>query len=48
MRGPRFDLKTIISDRMASGNSMVVWTPQNFLDLGPREAVECRINEALS
>lgn len=40
MRGPGLDLKTTITDRMASGNAMAVWTPQDFLDLGPREAVD--------
>lgn len=40
MRGPGLDLKTTITDRMTSGRRTAVWTPQDFLDLGPREAVD--------
>jgi hypothetical protein len=40
VRGPSLDLKAAITDRMAQGSSMAVWTPQDFLDLGSREAVD--------
>jgi hypothetical protein len=39
MRGPTLDLKTAISDRMAGRAPFGVWTPSDFLDLGPYEAV---------
>lgn len=40
MRGPKLDLKGQISDRIASASTGVVWTPIDFLDLGPRDAVD--------
>lgn len=40
MRGPGLDLKSAISDRMISGGMPSVWTPQDFLDLGSRDAVD--------
>lgn len=40
MRGPGLDLKNAISDRMDSGSMPSVWTPQDFLDLGSRDAVD--------
>ena len=40
VRGPGLDLKSAISDRMDSGNARSVWTPQDFLDLGSRDAVD--------
>ena len=40
MRGPALDLKTTITDRMTRGSATAVWTPQDFLDLGPREAID--------
>lgn len=40
MRGPNLDLKTAIIDRMAAQSPSGVWTPVDFLDLGPREAVD--------
>jgi hypothetical protein len=40
MRGPGLDLKAAITDRMAGGTTPSVWTPRDFLDLGPREAVD--------
>ena len=40
MRGPGLDLKGAISDRLASGSVPSVWTPQDFLDLGSRDAVD--------
>lgn len=40
MRGPGLDLKGAISGRMASGGVPSVWTPQDFLDLGSRDAVD--------
>lgn len=39
MRGPALDLKSQISSRMAD-QPKAVWTPVDFLDLGPREAVD--------
>ena len=40
MRGPDLDLKSRISARIAAGHSGGVWTPIDFLDLGPRDAVD--------
>ena len=40
MRGPGLDLKSAISDRMVAGGVPSVWTPQDFLDLGSRDAVD--------
>ncbi|GAY20387.1 hypothetical protein SFOMI_0911 [Sphingobium fuliginis] len=40
MRGPGLDLKDALSDRMAAGGPSSVWTPQDFLDLGSRDAVD--------
>jgi hypothetical protein len=40
MRGPNLDLKTAIIDRMAAQSPSGVWTAVDFLDLGPREAVD--------
>ena len=40
MRGPGLDLKSAISDRMVAGGVPSVWTPQDFLDLGSRVAVD--------
>jgi hypothetical protein len=40
MRGPGLDLKNAISDRMMSAGVRSVWTPQDFLDLGSRDAVD--------
>lgn len=40
MRGPGLDLKSAISDRMVDGGVSSVWTPQDFLDLGSRDAVD--------
>lgn len=40
MRGPGLDLKSAISNRMAFGSVPSVWTPQDFLDLGSRDAVD--------
>lgn len=40
MRGPGLDLKSAISDRMVSKGVPSVWTPQDFLDLGSRAAVD--------
>jgi hypothetical protein len=39
MRGPGLDLRTAILDRTADQPASV-WTPVDFLDLGPREAVD--------
>lgn len=40
MRGPGLDLKSAISSRMVAGGVPSVWTPQDFLDLGSRDAVD--------
>lgn len=40
MRGPDIDLKSRISARIAAGDTSAVWTPIDFLDLGPRDAVD--------
>ncbi len=40
MRGPSLDLKTQIADRIAHQARPRVWTPVDFLDLGPRDAVD--------
>jgi hypothetical protein len=39
MRGPALDLKGAITDRMAAKAPFGVWTPIDFVDLGPYEAV---------
>jgi hypothetical protein len=40
MRGPALDLKTTILDRMATRAPFGVWTPADFVDAGPRDAVD--------
>ena len=40
MRGTALDLKGAILDRMAQKAPFGVWTPSDFLDLGPRDAVD--------
>jgi len=40
MRGPALDLKTRILDRMAAWAPFGVWTPADFVDAGPRDAVD--------
>ena len=42
MRGNALDLKTHILDRMEQAAPFGAWTPVDFLDLGPREAVDRR------
>lgn len=39
-RGPNRDLKRAILDRIQRDKSIVVWTPNDFLDLGARSAVD--------
>lgn len=39
-RGPNLDLKRAISDRIRRDKSIQVWTPNDFLDLGARSAVD--------
>jgi len=39
-RGPALDLKTHILDRMRARRPFLVWTPVDFLDLGPRAGVD--------
>ena len=38
--GPNFDLKRAILDRIRRGKSIRVWTPNDFLDLGSRSAID--------
>ena len=40
MRGPSIDIKNQISDRIARQGSSNIWTPVDFLDLGPRDAID--------
>jgi Family of unknown function (DUF6088) len=40
MRGPALDLKSIILARMSSQAPFGVWTPGDFVDAGPRDAVD--------
>ncbi len=40
MRGQGLDLKAIIIDRMTKRAPFGVWTPLDFVDLGPRDAVD--------
>ncbi len=40
MRGPDLDLKPMISAKIAAGGAGGVWTPIDFLDLGPRTAID--------
>jgi Family of unknown function (DUF6088) len=40
MRGPGIDLKDSITDRMATRSPFGVWAPADFVDLGPRDAVD--------
>src|SRR6516164_5062047 len=39
-RGPNLDLKRTILDRIRRDKSVQVWTPNDFLDLGTRPAVD--------
>lgn len=39
-RGPNLDLKRAILDRMMRDKSIRVWTPNDFLDLGARSAID--------
>ena len=39
-RGPALDLKALILDRMLARKPFLVWTPVDFLDLGPRAGVD--------
>jgi hypothetical protein len=39
-RGPALDLKILILARMRPRKPFLVWTPVDFLDLGPRAAVD--------
>ena len=40
MRGQKADFKQTITRRMAEAPAMSVWTPSDFLDVAPREAVD--------
>lgn len=40
MRGPGIDLKDSITERMAVSSPFGVWVPADFVDLGPRDAVD--------
>lgn len=39
-RGPKLDLKRAILDRIQRDKYILVWTPNDFLDLGARSAVD--------
>lgn len=39
-RGPNLDLRRSILDRINRDKSIRVWTPNDFLDLGPRTAID--------
>lgn len=39
-RGPNLDLKRAILDRITRDKSICVWTPNDFLDLGARSAID--------
>jgi hypothetical protein len=39
-RGPNLDLKRAVLDRIRRDKSIQVWTPNDFLDLGARTAVD--------
>jgi hypothetical protein len=39
-RGPNLDLRRAILDRIRRDKSILVWAPNDFLDLGPRSAVD--------
>ena len=39
-RGPALDLKILILARMRPRKPFLVWTPVDFLDLGPRADVD--------
>lgn len=39
-RGPNLDLKSAILDRIGWDKSIAVWTPNDFLDLGARSAID--------
>jgi hypothetical protein len=40
MRGPNLDLRSRISAKISAGDPQIVWTPSDFADLGPRDAVD--------
>ena len=40
MRGRKVDFKLAITRRMAESTTVSVWTPSDFLDLGPRQAID--------
>jgi hypothetical protein len=40
IRGPDLDLKSRISAKIAVGDAGAVWTPVDFLDLGPRDPID--------
>ena len=40
LRGPSLDLKPRLLKRMRGKTAFGVWTPVDFLDLGPRAAVD--------
>jgi len=39
-RGPNLDLKRAILDRLRRDKTILVWTPNDFLDLGARSGVD--------
>jgi hypothetical protein len=48
MRGPNLDLKSRISAKISGGAVGAVWTPSDFADLGPRDAVDKSIQRMVT
>ena len=40
MRGPNLELKSRISAKISARSPQTIWTPSDFADLGPRDAVD--------
>jgi hypothetical protein len=48
MRGRKADFKSIITRRMAEAPSISVWTPSDFLDVAPRQAIDQTLSRLLA
>lgn len=48
MRGPNLDLKSRISAKISGGAVGAVWTPSDFADLGPRDAIDKTIQRMVA
>ena len=48
MRGRGLNLRSAILDRMATHSSSHVWTPVDFVDLGPRAAVDLALHRLVA